>query len=328
MNVDFFGGQIDAVRIAVWNMGSDAGLTAWRTDMANSSGESMTFSMRFEDQPVSLSTLVIRPKLAPVTMQPTGQRTVGLIGDASSFERFVPQWRWLLVRLGLFDRDMTPIRGAGGGLLEPFDPWVGLFSAPLHDLMEEAILLDRRLEAVNQGMADLRKKELSHGASRASADLYSSRAFGRLQRKMDPDLAPAVSAFVEGFTTRGVGQGILDRSIGYLNQTAAHEACFEATGEMCYEIMRNNRRGSFVHVDDWSGHSVSALLRWLSDPTTHLQWSVLDEAGFESWFQQATSPGELSLPSEEIDIYELTGEPLPYVWNNRLLSVWAKERWA
>lgn len=312
-------GAVDAVRVATWSAGSDAGLSAWRVDLAGRVGRSVSLSMWFEDQPVSLSTVVLRPQLAPVTMAPTGKTTMD-VGDASSFERFAPQWRWLLHRLGLFDRDVTPLRGVGGGICEPFDPWVGRPSAPVGTLLEQASELDRRLGLVDAVV------DRERDASFRRGEQPGPRVFDRVQRKLDSGLFDDLSSFVEGLRSRGTS-GLVDWSSGYLNKRASFSACFEANGEMVYELMRNNHRGSYVHVDDWSGHRVSDLVRWLSDWEAHPSWAVLDDEAREVWYRHAAVPGELAMPRDEAEVYELTGEPLPYAWDNQKLAAWAAERW-
>ncbi len=323
-------GEVDAVRVATWP--GNVGLTAWRVDLAGSSptSRSMAFSLYFEDQlasavksPKSLSTIVLSPEIHPVFMRPTGLTKLS-IGDASSFETFVPYWRWLLHRLGLADRDTTPLRGLGSGINEAFDPWVGHLTGPFDELLVKAEELDRRLEEVVAEVGCLVRREEERGASHGS--IYSMRPyfFERASKKADPGLVDDLLSFVEGGQSYGT-MGLIAGG-AYLNRTAAHEACFAANGEMRFELMRPTRTGSVTYCDQWSGHHVSALVRWLSDLSMHLSWAVLDNAKWEEWYVNNALPAELALPAEEVELYEMIGESIPFSWQNKPLQEWAMER--
>lgn len=285
-------GNVDLVRVCSWP--EAGGLTAWRSDIAGRVGDSFSFTMWFEDQPISLSTVVMRPaRTGAFRMQ---------IGDASSFERFAPQWRWLLVRLGLVPFGASPLRGVGGDIAERADPWIGRFVFSVSHLMATALSLDRRLENV-----------------RRTASEWES-LFGRVLPRLDKDLTADVDFFLSGPI---LADGA---SIQY---GPTHDDVFHRTGTFHLELKRRMGPGSnaTIWVSNWEGRNLVDLLRWLQDPAEHPHWQVLESDAWEEWFRRNSPPGELALPEDEVQVLELIGEALPYAWDNERLSAWAEARW-
>ncbi len=54
---------------------------------------------------------------------------------------------------------------------------------------------------------------------------------------------------------------------------------------------------------------------------------VLAEPEYSAWFEKNTKVGRFSLPDDELELYDMLGEPVPYLWPSDRLAEWAAERW-
>lgn len=92
-----------------------------------------------------------------------------------------------------------------------------------------------------------------------------------------------------------------------------------------------NRPAPFIGSKPVSGRRfvhMEQLLTWMASLSkVDSDWAVLPVDDADRWWKENTKPGRLCLSDEELELYTLLGEPLPFTWDNRRLSGWAAERW-
>lgn len=59
----------------------------------------------------------------------------------------------------------------------------------------------------------------------------------------------------------------------------------------------------------------------------HEDWAVLplDEAVL--WWDEHTKAGSFTVPDDELEVFSLLGEPMPWLWPDERLARWALDRW-
>ncbi len=55
-------------------------------------------------------------------------------------------------------------------------------------------------------------------------------------------------------------------------------------------------------------------------------WRYLPTDDAERWWVENTRPGKLELPADEVELYQMLGEPIPFLWPDDHLLDWLTER--
>lgn len=95
------------------------------------------------------------------------------------------------------------------------------------------------------------------------------------------------------------------------------------------------RFSSFLSIRGWDGRTVrdkmpeqkslSSCLDMLSSSSGSLM-VFADQQKAREWFESRLIPGQFSISEEEVEMFKLLGEPLPYLWLEEDLSSWAMSR--
>lgn len=75
--------------------------------------------------------------------------------------------------------------------------------------------------------------------------------------------------------------------------------------------------------DQDSFSSCLDLLFSLSERRSESLIVFADRQKAREWFESRLVPGQLSISEEEVEMFQLLGEPLPYLWSEEDLSSWA-----
>lgn len=106
--------------------------------------------------------------------------------------------------------------------------------------------------------------------------------------------------------------------------------------DISWDPWRNFKFSSTLSVALWDGSSTqermpdqdsfSSFLDFLSSPGLESPGRTLifsDQQKAREWFESRLVPGQLSISEEEVEMFQLLGEPLPYLWSEEDLSSWA-----
>lgn len=73
--------------------------------------------------------------------------------------------------------------------------------------------------------------------------------------------------------------------------------------------------------------SVASVVRWMMDLRAHPSFVVLPAEELDRWWSENSRAGKLSVSEDELEVYRVLGERLPYLWPADEVSRWAIERW-
>lgn len=214
----------------------------------------------------------------------------------------------------------------GGSVRSAADPWVGRIREGV-SARQEAILLNNEFTRINDRIS----KELKLGAeSKYWGRIYSTTGDMTGTESMMAGIATDLGIDPIALVERTVKffDGLLD--IGKIRVDSTR-ILRRSISIQVYRLADGAGPGSFMqgysHVDDCSAMSLLQVYDWLSRVSDHPTWVVLDPDSFDAWFQTYTVPGSLSIPDDEVRLYQAMGEELPYLWPSAKFVEWAVGRW-
>lgn len=310
--------RLDQVRVATWPDGTEL----WRTGLAAMSPADPTTRLTFrttEDRTdwsttdvldaVGFSTgFVLLPNIDPPLLST-------LSSDQEVLDRFSKHGRWLLSSIGMQETKHSPVWHQVSDSSHT-DPFVCRLSMSWEEAFKEARRLDVRLRHVHQFQGPHRFVDVATQIG-------------------DSGLCEDVIFFLEDLV-----------QIGWVK--AASEP-LRVSGELKCKFLRpTSREAQQVRKErkwlsatpvpqGWSttssldlqrNLSVHGVVKWLEDDHEHEQILILTADLFDPWFEAHTYPGRLTIGDDEVEIFRMLGEDLPYLWLEPKLRAWALERWA
>ncbi len=98
-----------------------------------------------------------------------------------------------------------------------------------------------------------------------------------------------------------------------------------SSGQILFQLWRPvGRRGTFQAAEKILP-DLPSFVEWVMRKTKST--IVLPRSEAIEWWDAHCERGELTVPDEELEVLEMLGEPLPYVWEAERLAEWAAERW-
>ncbi len=316
-------GVVDAVLVARW---SD-GVELWRTKLADpDESEAIHFAWGKGDYWPAANFYV-----ESLVSSRTSLRRSSTYDDLLPF---VDHARWILPRLGLRRSLDTPMWGS----VDSLDPSVARFALSLEEARRQARHLDARMEAVHAEAA----RPLSMAYRWKATAALEGEPFAAVAKQMvgQEDLVDEVLDFLDGLLDpvwlkaapatlkkRGVLQPVLLRPTSpdsVRRRPSAGDGTVAPPGWATTSSLdlQSAPRGAWTLTSliDWLGVG-------LDDDEMETQGLLVfppDE--FERWFEGHTLVGELSISREEVEVLDLLGEALPYLWSAERLRAWAEER--
>lgn len=290
-------GAVSQVRVARW---AD-GVEVWRTVLKEQ--ESKLF---FDFRPSSDEFSEIFSQIGLYSSFSIFNGRISSAPTSREWDEMVPYLRWLLNELGIFERSKTPLSFNSSSVADPFVAWFRDFDAAII----EARILDKKLSWVKNAMKSIPGTTLSGVAKEIG---------------VDADLVSQLEIFAES---------LLEPAWVYLDWPK-----LMGRGELHFGVRRSNAGmgGSVGRKSDPGGHyvglvdrsqrqadSLVELISCLSQPgSVSLIFSSRDEA--DVWFDENEKKGTLAF-SEEMEVFKILDEPLPYVLPNKAFSQWATGR--
>ncbi len=216
------------------------------------------------------------------------------------------RFRWLAETLEIMPRGVTPFP-ASANHASPGNPFVGRFlQRTLHELSLAA-------EAFDEVLDEWKAMDTSIDG-----------------RGVSPLLLPSTATFDPRFFERWPERYVDLPPFSDGSFSISFEAYGRGNPPMALVSRRHGRAD--VTVDRKRTNSLSDLLAWFVGHNRNRSdeanaWRLLPADDADRWWEENTDPGRLLLPDDEVSLYQMLGEALPYVWPNSRLSEWASEQW-
>lgn len=325
-NVRFDGfDRVDEVRVATW----PDGVEAWRTGLyldPESMGPMVHLTFRTREEVVDLTTTV--------AMHVMGFKTgiiVSIVGSGppvitpssdGDLDRFMGHLRWLATALGLRGPFDSPIRTLGREeeakrthqawaiRIYAADPLVFRLSMGWAEAREKARGLDLRTRAV--------QKWFGPEALRGSKHRFQEVAAQIGEAHLMIDAVVFLDDLVSNHWVKLASQP------------------FQVAGQIQAKLLRrtseegDRTKGGYTTVSSLDQRQISSfvdLVDWLRSDELHPSVVVRAPADHDRWFEEHRIEGSLTIGPDEVEVFRMLGDPLPYVWPPAQFSRWAIERW-
>jgi len=336
-NLDYYEGVLDSVRVATW----DDGISFWRTGLTRY-GDDRHQVFRFRSavtrnevyrndrlwSPDGVEYAVMRSNILGRVVgasesipedagHPVGGGGLGggrgparegaLLagGRVVLVDQVNAHLRWVLAKLSLITVGATPLPTS----LFPHeeDPYVGRFqAATFEEALRDADEVDRKIEKLSSSGSGT-------GSCFVGSDLF----------------APGTKATVEWKNDRKIRSLVVQDVGGTRNRRRERDVdhVFELDLRWLSSFVEK-MQSLYGSPSDARPPLTSARWRtsWPTRSTTR-SFMVLPQEDADRWWAENTESGRLSLPEDEVGLFSLLGENLPYLWDDDHLRQWATDRW-
>lgn len=247
-------------------------------------------------------------------------RHVGIILEHQRFDLLVDHGRWVLQALEVKERTSSPVWGT----VKKEDPLVTRLTMTWSEALERAKLLDDEIDHVFAS-AGINEKNRFRWKS------FHDKTFNDICETIPENkgLVTRVETFLANLLDGAwlSPGGTYFRNNGDLRPviwTPPENGPFEKNISEGPVNLRWTRTKDFNAHRPREGWSLTYLLQALKMQPTGLV--VKPEFELSRWIEEHEVKGELTLSEDEIELYRMLGEKIPFLWPDPEFFNWAKER--